>query len=203
VSQLLSFVLLALSLLTAAVARGADSGFELELSAGWGESRSSAVDSGPLETSFDLDGSQLFGLAGFYRLNTHWALGLEYAHNQADLDDFAPLPVQGDVVHDSLMANGEYRFGTERLRPFVGVGLGWGRLSSDARAATLKFTEDGDFFMAQIMAGLRYRVHDKVSLMGQVRYRHADDARLKVSDQLDFSLDDGQFLAIIGLNIAF
>lgn len=202
-SHLFPASLLAVFMLAFTTADAADPGFELEFSLGQGESRSSKVDSGPLETSFDLGDSQLMGVAGLYRLDEHWAVGLEYAHNKADLEAFDPLPVKGDVAYESLMLNGEHRFGTERLRPFVGVGLGWGRLSSDAQAATLRFKDDGDFFMAQAMAGLRYQVHENLSLMGQVRYRYADDAELRIDDQLRFSLDDSQFLAIIGFNIAF
>jgi len=180
-----------------------DSGFEFELSLGWGEALSTDLDSGPIDTSFDLDDSRVLGLAALYRLDSHWAVGIEFIDDQARLDAFDPLPVTGDVTFESLMANGEYRFGSDRLRPFVGVGLGWGRLSSDASAGTLDFDDNGDFFMAQAMAGVRYRILDTVSLMAQLRYRYADDAELRVTDRLTIPLDDEKFLVLFGANMAF
>ena len=85
-------------------------------------------------------------------------------------------------------AFGQLHFGDARLRPFVGVEVGY-----------LYGDDVNDTFFGGPEAGLRYYVKDDAFLFGRVNYQFLFDS----GDEIDDRFDDGRFLYTIGVGLTF
>jgi hypothetical protein len=82
----------------------------------------------------------------------------------------------------------QLHFGEERLRPFVGVGVGY-----------LYGDNVDDTFFAGPEAGVKYYVKPEAFIFARATYQFLFDD----TDEIDSSIDDGRFLYTLGLGFTF
>ena len=104
------------------------------------------------------------------------------------------FPVDGEVTAISLMANGIYTFEAGRIKPFVGVGVGFARLDGTLEAQAVPVVEDGEEFNVKFeresrntvafayqgMAGVIYPMSERSE--ARVGYRYFATAKGKFDD---------------------
>lgn len=90
---------------------------------------------------------------------------------------------QGSVKTWYGMVNGFYDFDVDdRVKPYVGVGLGVGFVDVDYSPSAVTIIDDSSTrFAYQVMAGLAYKLNDKTELFAGYRYRATLDGEQDVS----------------------
>lgn len=142
-------------------------------------------------TTLNYDSGAIAGLAlGYVYGGSPWRSELEFAYRTGDASDFSGgAGSGGDLASTSLMINGYYQFATRSAwQPYVGAGLGVATeidFDIEGGSAAAEYSDSG-VFAAQIMAGARYAVSDRVSFYGELRYFTAGSP--------DLERDGGQVL---------
>jgi opacity protein-like surface antigen len=111
------------------------------------------------------------GTAG-YRLGSAMRTEVEIGYRANYLDDIGASGASGDLSVWSTMLNVAFEFDVGwRATPYVGGGLGAGRVAADATSRTTTTTiDDSDtVFAYQALAGLQWPLRDKIHL--DVGYR--------------------------------
>lgn len=82
------------------------------------------------------------------------------------------VDADGDVSGIALMVNGYYDFDTGGpWKPYVGVGIGYARVSADISAVGVKIVDDHDnVFAYQGMLGIGYEISKATTIYGGYRY---------------------------------
>ncbi len=156
-----------------------------------------------IETTYDA-GYNL----GFKVGNTFGAFRLEgqfqYASN--DLDQFEAyglgLDAEGDVSSTSLLVNGIYVFLPEqRLRPYVGAGIGVARVSiNDAEVLGVTIADDSDsVFAYQFMVGMEYDVGPRTALYAGYHYLATEDPQFQAEGGGSFDAEYASSNLLVGL----
>ncbi|MCV3272194.1 outer membrane protein [Roseobacter sinensis] len=144
-------------------------------------------------TTLNFDSGAMAGLSlGYDYGGSPWRSEIEFAYRTGDATDFSGgAGSGGDLASTSLMINGYYQFATRSAwQPYVGAGLGVATeidFDIEGGSAAGEYSDSG-VFAAQIMAGARYAVSDRVSLYGELRYFTAGSP--------DLETDAGQVLAV-------
>jgi opacity protein-like surface antigen len=125
--------------------------------------------------SFDLDyntGFTLGGAVGF-DYTPNFAMELEYAYRQADLDD----PVAGHTSSNAVMLNALYKFNAMgpngAVVPYFGGGLGWANI--DAATDQFGSFKRDNTFAYQVIGGVEYEMGPAWSLLGELRWFGTDE----------------------------
>ena len=135
---------------------------------------------------------------------------LSYTRNSLDTLDavsFAfpagtgPLPAKGSATTLSGMVNGYVSLPMDRLRPYIGGGLGYTRVASHGAGFAGVPGEPDDSasaFSWQLMAGLGYQLTPNLELGGRYRFQHVngydlfnsagDEQRVRESEGHSFEL---------------
>ena len=113
---------------------------------------------------------------------------LEFGYRSADFDEaknwLAPgytidrqaTPVDGDISTWSVMSNGYFVFG-ERVRPYIGGGLGFARHTVKTVVDGASLTDEDKFVLAyQAMAGVSYPISVSSEIRLGYRYFGTADA---------------------------
>jgi opacity protein-like surface antigen len=115
---------------------------------------------------------------------------LSYTRNSLDTLDaitFAfpagtgPLPARGSATTLSGMVNGYVSLPMDKLRPYVGAGIGYARVSSNGAGFVGVPGETDDTataFSWQLMAGLGYQLTPNLELGGRYRFQHVNGYEL-------------------------
>ena len=126
------------------------------------------------ETSYDDDIS--YGFSFGYKFESPFRLEFEYRQGENDVDKVSgggvSLANDSTLEVTSMMGNLWYDFSAgERLRPYIGFGLG---------QANLDFGNgDDDVTIGQLGAGITYYLTPRLALDAGYRYSVADDASFK------------------------
>ncbi len=123
------------------------------------------------ETSYDDDFS--YGLTFGYKFESPYRVEFEYRVGENDIDSIsaggASASSNGSLEVTSMMGNLWYDFSAgERLRPYIGFGLGQANLDvGDA---------DDDVMIGQLGAGVTYFLSPRLALDAGYRYSVSEDA---------------------------
>ena len=173
-----------------------------------------------------------------YRFNPNWRVELEGGYRSGDVGtvrspnpgpntsgicNFDPTTgpcysPEGDIESATLMANVIYDFGFEYwgLRPFVGIGAGVNRVSTDVigsvrgdRGTTVVMDDSSTKFAAQAIAGLAWSISDRANIDLTYRYltgdaEFASTTSVAAFNQGTFEGDyDNSHTVTLGLRYAF
>ena len=157
------------------------------------------------------NGYRVGGAVG-YLFNRHLRgeVELSYTRNSLDTLDavsFAfpagtgPLPAKGSATTLSGMVNGYASLPLDRLRPYIGAGIGYTRVASHGAGFVGFPGETNDAasaFSWQLMAGLGYQLTPNLELGGRYRFQHVngydlfnsagDEQRVRESEGHSFEL---------------
>ncbi|WP_120500826.1 outer membrane protein [Roseovarius sp. EL26] len=140
----------------------------------------------------DFDGGYNLGIAVGTKIPA-WSgvraeLALSYSENDADSIDFSGNGageegnVQGDISSTSIFANLLYDIKTphERFTPYIGAGIGAAFIDSSVSYGGLpvRINDDDEVFAAQLIAGVAYKLNDRLDLTFDARYSRAFDVEL-------------------------
>jgi len=135
-----------------------------------------ASSSANFETSYDNDTA--YGFSFGYKFESPYRLEFEYRQGENDLDKVTTGGVSttsdDSLEVTSMMGNLWYDFSAgERLRPYIGFGLGMANLDiGDA---------DDDVTIGQLGAGITYFLTPRLALDAGYRYSVAQDATFKTN----------------------
>jgi OOP family OmpA-OmpF porin len=134
----------------------------------------SSTSSANIETSYDKDASYGFSIG--YKFASPVRIEFEYRQGENDIDKISSGGVSttsdNSLEVTSMMGNVWYDFAAgERLRPYIGFGLGMANLDmGDA---------DDDVTIGQLGAGITYFLTPRLALDAGYRYSVAEDATFK------------------------
>lgn len=118
--------------------------------------------------------------------NGPWRYEAEAFQNTAkvkaqSLNGAARSGADGSMKLGALMGNAYYDFGQARIKPYIGGGIGVGRLNVDSqRSAGTTFSDDSDTVLAyQGMAGVKYDLNPCWSVNAEYRYIGANDGDIQ------------------------
>lgn len=164
----------------------------------------------------DFDAGTAFGAALGYDIGTRYpAIGqgrleLEIAHRQNDLKDAkfsdGRLAADGEISVLSFMANSFAEFyGARPWLPYVGLGLGYARVSLDsARLAGAPWGDDSDgVFAYQAGLGVGYELNQLLTLDLGYRYFGTLDATFRLADQTSVDWEYDNHALLLGLRLTF
>ncbi|MEM1202568.1 MAG: OmpW family outer membrane protein [Acidobacteriota bacterium] len=129
------------------------------------------------------------GLAFGAHLSPRWVVEGEYLYRTSDFDRavFADGETFEDGNYASVVLSGSvyYLFGDDddRLRPYVGAGLGWiQEVDVDFERGGEEISFETDDFGVQGMVGLRWRLGEKFLLDLQGRWLSASDITMEAEE---------------------
>ncbi|WP_200842736.1 OmpA family protein [Zhongshania aliphaticivorans] len=132
-----------------------------------------AGDTANFETSYDDDFS--YGVTFGYKFESPYRLEFEYRQGENDIENSGGLSAGSSLEVSSMMGNLWYDFSAgERLRPYIGFGLGQANL--DAGGA------DDDVMIGQLGAGVTYYLTPRLALDAGYRYSMSEDASFSTAD---------------------
>jgi OOP family OmpA-OmpF porin len=150
-----------------------------------------------IEASYDKDFS--YGATFGYKFESPYRVELEYRQGENDIDSVRAAGVtsssNGSLEVMSIMGNLWYDFSAgERLRPYVGFGLGQANLDvGDA---------DDDVFIGQIGAGVTYYLTPRLALDAGYRYSMSEDASY-TSGAVETEIEYSAQSVLLGLRYNF
>ncbi len=127
----------------------------------------SELESTGFSGELELD-SSFGGLVALGReLGNGFRTELELGYREHDVDKALGVTATGEMRTFSAMVNGIYDIPVDgRLRPYVGVGLGYARVKADgiAPVSTTAIDDTQDAFAAQALAGVELMISETVGL---------------------------------------
>ena len=176
----------------------------------WLEDSSSNV--GGTSVGLDYDrGYNLGGSVG-YQFGGPFRLEAEVVYRKNDIDTFTVNGARlggaaGDVSSLALMVNGFYDIQTgTAFTPYVGLGVGYARVSTDGITATgagATISDDDNKFAYQAIAGLAYQLTPEVSLTADYRYFATQDPKFRVSTGATIETEYKTHNVMVGLMLRF
>lgn len=148
----------------------------------------------------------------YYRRNVRLEGEFSYSSNAIDsfLDTGGLDGGSGDFDALGFMANAFYdvpavRIAKESLLPYVGVGLGFAKVSLDnATRGNNFFADDSDIAFAwQLGAGIAYAIERNVRLMADYRYFSTTELSFKDANGNSFNAEYARHTVRIGLRYDF
>ncbi len=207
----LALAVATLGLSSAAMAQGYN-GWYLGARAGvtWLDDHSYST--GGAVRSFDFDhGWGLSGNVG-YQFGGPFRLELEVAYRTNDIDSITSggarlAGATGEMNSLAFMVNGFYDINTgTAFTPYVGLGVGYARVSADGISATgLGFTngDDDNKFAYQAIAGVAYQLTPEVALTADYRYFATQDPSFRLSSGASVDAEYKTHNIMVGLMLKF
>lgn len=178
---------------------------------------------GIASVSNDYDTGYLGIFALGYKYGDNFRAELEYSYSNFDIDThtafdgaggvtpFTSGQSFGDATGQTIMVSGYYDFALGRFKPFLGAGIGYGRVEADGYGVTplvgalpggVALDDSDSGFAYQATAGLAFEVLDGVT--AEVGYRYQSiDARLSSVTGAPRSFDFDTHNAFVGLRVGF
>ena len=178
---------------------------------------------GIASVSNDYDTGYLGVVALGYKYGANLRAEIEYSYSKFDIDTHTafdgaggvtPFPSSqsfGDATGQTIMVSGYYDFVLGRFKPFVGGGLGYGRVEADGFGVTplvgalpggVALNDSDSGFAYQATAGLAFEVTDRITAELGYRYQNID-ARLNSVTSAPRSFDFESHNAFLGLRGGF
>lgn len=164
----------------------------------------------------DFDAGTAFGAALGYDIGNRYPsigqgrLELEIAQRANDLKDAkftdGRFAADGEITVLSFMANSFAEFyGARPWLPYVGLGLGYARVSLDsARLAGAPLGDDSDgVFAYQAGLGIGYEINPLLTLDLGYRYFGTLDATFRLDDQTSVDWEYDNHALLLGLRLTF
>ena len=155
------------------------------------------------------DSGLLSGFALGYRFDRRWSAELEYTYRTNDIDSIeqsgSTFASGGDYASVAILANAFYHFRPgERLRPYVGAGVGLlQEIDADLESSSVEASDRGGFAW-QVMAGVDYQLSDRWNLNFEGRYFDGGSPTLDVEGSSDSYDADYRHLGLLaGVSYSF
>lgn len=176
----------------------------------WLEDSSSTV--GGVAHNIDYDRGYNIGGSVGYQFGGPFRLEAEVVHRKNDVDSYTLGGTRlggaaGEMSSLALMVNGFYDFQTgTAFTPYVGLGVGYARISADGITATgagVTNSDDDNKFAYQAIAGLAYQLTPEVSLTADYRYFATQDPKFRLSNGSTLESEYKTHNVMVGLMLRF
>ncbi|MEX2614961.1 MAG: OmpA family protein [Alphaproteobacteria bacterium] len=169
--------------------------------------RDSDVDGPGVNSNVEFDRGPVGSIAIGSTLGGNLRGEIELSHREVDIDSVSGAAGStGDVAGTALMFNGFYDFSTgSNFTPYLGAGVGPMRLDVNGAApfAGARIDDDEWVVAAQAIAGIGYRVSDRLGLFTDYRYLHTAEADLTTSAGTAVETDYSEHRVMVGLRWSF
>ena len=169
--------------------------------------RDSDVDGAGINSNVEFDEGPVGSIAIGTTLGGNLRGELELSHREVDVDSVSGAPGStGDLAGTALLFNGFYDFNTgSNFTPYLGAGVGLMRLDVDGAApfAGASINDDEWVVAAQAIAGLGYRLSDRLGLFTDYRFLHTGEADLTTSAGTAVDTDYSEHRVMVGLRWSF
>ncbi|EFL90312.1 outer membrane protein [Ahrensia sp. R2A130] len=178
---------------------------------------------GIASVSNEYDTGYLGVIALGYKYGNNLRAEVEYSYSNFDVDThtafdgaggvtpFTSGQSFGDATGQTVMVSGYYDFDLGRFKPFLGAGIGYGRVEADGYGVTplagalpggVALNDSDSGFAYQATAGLAFEVIDGVT--AEVGYRYQSiDANLSSVTGAGNDFDFDTHNAFVGLRVGF
>ena len=176
----------------------------------WLEDSSTTV--GGVANNIDYDRGYNIGGSVGYQFGGPFRLEAEVVYRKNDVDSYTLggtrlTGAAGDGSSLALMVNGFYDFNTgTAFTPYVGLGIGYARISADGITATglgATNSDDDNKFAYQAIAGLAYALTPEVSLTADYRYFATQDPKFRLSNGTTIEGEYKTHNVMVGLMLRF
>ena len=169
--------------------------------------RDSDVDGTGINSTVEFDAGPVGSLAIGSTLGGNWRGEFELSHREVDVDSVSGATGStGDLSGTALMMNGFYDFSNgSSFTPYVGAGIGPMRLDVDgATPFGGASIDDSDWVLAaQAIAGVGYKLSDRLGLFTDYRFLATTDANLTTSTNVGVDADYSEHRVMVGLRWSF
>lgn len=148
--------------------------------------------SGGGTTKTEYDAGIGFGFVGGYEFgnNIRSELEISYRINGADRQLPGSTALNGSTSALAFMGNGYYDFNMGQFAPYLGLGLGFARVSADIDSGGTQIVDDSDIVLAyQFIGGVGYSITPKVVLMLDYRIFGTTDPELTTVGNAKFDAE--------------
>jgi len=132
---------------------------------------------------------------------------LAYRKNNLDKwsDSTGTISLSGDISSLSMMINGYYDIKTSSsFTPYLGVGIGYSRVSADASYGGIKLIDDNDQVLAyQFMAGVGIPINATTTFDLNYRYFATAEPSFKSPAGRNIDTDYSSHNLMVGMRFAF
>lgn len=192
---------------SAGLASAQDNGLYLGLGAGATIPLDSDIDGTGISTSADFDtGWMGIGALG-YRFPNGIRTEFELGYRSSDIDSLSGISGgTGDVHVGSVMGNVVYTFRNESaIAPYLGLGVGYASVDFDSvQPVGGSVLNDSDgVFAYQGIAGLGYRLSERIQLFTDYRYFATADANLSTRANVSVDGEYADHSLLVGLRFLF
>ncbi len=155
-------------------------------------------------TTLEFDTGWAGVLKGGYAFGNGWRSELELGYNSWDVDSAnGGATSSGDAKMYSAFANVLYDFmPASNWSPYLGLGLGYARLSTDATVNTTVVDDNDNTWAAQGIAGLWYALDNNWLLSADYRYQHLGDTKFSTSTA-GVTVDGGNQIHTVMLGLTY
>mgnify|MGYP003626734952 CR=1 FL=1 len=169
--------------------------------------RDSDVDGTGVNSNVEFDAGPVGSLAIGSTFGGNWRGEMELSHREVDIDSVSGAAGStGDVSGTAMMFNGFYDFSTgSNFTPYIGAGVGPMRLDVDGASpfGGASINDDDWVLAGQAIAGIGYRINDRLGLFTDYRFLATTDADLTTSTGVDLESDYSEHRVMIGLRWSF
>lgn len=167
---------------------------------------------GVSNNNIDFDRGYNIGGSVGYQFGGPFRLEAEVVHRKNDVDNFTSNGTRltgatGDASTLALMVNGFYDFQTgTAFTPYVGLGAGYARVSSNGISATglgATLDDDDNKFAYQAIAGIAYQITPEVALTADYRYFATQDPKFRASTGTTIETEYKTHNVTLGLLLRF
>jgi outer membrane protein OmpA-like peptidoglycan-associated protein len=172
--------------------------------ANWQTGGDIKVGGSTLDTDYDI--GWMGALSGGYAWRSGLRLELEFGYRENGVDSVAGVAANGDTKMLTGMVNAIYGFPAfGSLVPYVGVGVGAGRLKLDSiRPLGATSVDDSDIGVAfQGIAGVEYALSDNLGLGLSYRYMYAPSFDFTAANGAGVSTDYRSHAVMVALRWSF
>lgn len=155
-------------------------------------------------TTLEFDTGWAGVLKGGYAFGNGWRPELELGYNNWDVDGAnGGATSSGDAKMYSAFANVLYDFmPASNWSPYLGLGLGYARLSTDATFNTTVVDDTDNTWAAQGIAGLWYALDSNWLLSADYRYQYLGDTKFSTSTA-GVTVDGGNQIHTVMLGLTY
>lgn len=147
--------------------------------------------------TFEQNSSVAYGFEWEFMFGNHVAGGIDLYQYKHDYLSF--LGNTGEVTTTALLWNFKYYFGDNKLRPFIGAGLGFKKITApfgitaEATSAELVF---------QGLAGIKYQLGENLGIFAELKGTFGTDDATSSGVTTSFVDTDGQGI-FLGISVGF
>ncbi len=160
---------------------------------------------GTVDTEAEFNRSLAGAVALGYALGNGLRFEGELAHRRDGGDSVGGTDASGHVKANSFLVNAVYDFSTGgRITPYLGLGAGMARLSSDlSPVGGGSLGGDEDKFAWQGIAGIAVPLNDNLAFTTDVRYFDAGNPRFSISSGGSSEMEYRAWTLLVGLRWNF